>query len=321
MKLSTETEQVSVIRNKKSSFSRRVLKENVELYTIMSPVLIHIFIFCYIPLYGIIIAFQNYYPGNPFLAFDGSVQWVGLKHFTDFIQSPMFPRLMGNTLWLSFLCLVFGFACPIIFALLVNELQNGFYKKFVQTASYMPHFISTVVVAGMVLSFITTDGLVNQILGMFGVPPKAYNAVPEAFPWVYTITNIWKTFGWGSILYLSTIAAVDPGLYETAKIDGANRFQRIIYVTLPFMTNLIMIQLIFSIGGLLSSNTEMILLLYNQATYRTADVIGTYVFRDGLMGGRFSYGTAVNIFVSSINLVLLIIANKISTKVADFGLW
>jgi putative aldouronate transport system permease protein len=185
----------------------------------------------------------------------------------------------------------------------------------------MPHFISSVVVAGMVLSFIDPNGIVNQALGLFGIPPKAYNADPNAFPWIYTITNIWKTFGWSSILFLSTISAIDPELYESAKMDGANRFQRMLYVTLPFMSNLIIIQLIFAIGGLLHSNTEMILLLYNQATYRTADVIGTYVFRDGLMGGRFSYGTAVTMFVSTINLILLIIANKISTKVADFGLW
>jgi len=319
--IEAERLNVSIKRNDRKVYSRRVLKENVELYLIMLPVLIHIFIFSYIPMYGIVIAFQNYYPGSSFIAFDGSVQWVGLKHFRDFVQSPIFPRLFANTIRLSFLNLAFGFACPILFALLVNELREGNFKKFVQTASYMPHFISTVVVAGMVLSFISVDGLVNQILGWFGVPAKAYNADPNAFPWVYTITNIWKSFGWSSILYLSAIASVDPELYETAKIDGANRFQRMLYITLPSMSNLIVIQLIFSIGSLISSNTEMILLLYNPATYKTADVIGTYVYRDGLVGGRFSYGTAVNIFVSCINVILLVIANKISTKIADFGLW
>jgi len=319
-KLAKEKKKTFVAK-KQRKFNKRLLKENMELYIIILPVLIHIFIFSYIPLYGIVIAFQNYYPGSPFIAFDGSVKWVGLKHIRDFVQSPMFPRIFGNTIRLSLMNLLFGFSCPIVFALLVNELRDGKFKKFVQTVSYMPHFISSVVVAGMVLSFINVDGLLNQVLGFFGVPQKAYNADPYAFPWVYTVTNIWKSFGWSSILYLSSIAAIDPGLYESAKIDGANRFDRMLYITLPSMSNLIIIQLIFSIGSIVSANTEMILLLYNPATYKTADVIGTYVYRDGLMGGRFSYGTAVNIFVSCINVILLVIANKISTKVADFGLW
>jgi len=305
----------------KKGYSKRAIKENIELYSLLLPVLIHIFIFSYIPLYGIVIAFQNYYPGRPFLAFDGSVDWVGLKHFKDFIQSPLFPRIFGNTLRLSALNLLFGFSCPIIFALLVNEIKNVRFKKFVQTTSYMPHFISTVVVAGMVYSFIVPEGLVNQLLGLFGIPPKAYNVDPKAFDWIYVITNIWKTFGWSSILYLSSISSIDTQLYESAKIDGANRLQRMFYITLPSMSNIILIQLIFAIGSLLGSNTELILLLYNQATYSRADVIGTYVYRDGLLAGRFSYGTAVNMFVSVVNVILLVIANKFSTKYANFGLW
>ena len=185
----------------------------------------------------------------------------------------------------------------------------------------MHYFISSVVVAGMVLSFLNADGILNQFLALFNVPPKAYNTLPKAFPIFYTVTCIWKSFGWGSILYLSTISSIDPGLYESAKIDGANRLQRCWYVTLPHLSNLIIIQLIFSIGGLLGSNTELILLLYVPATYSTADVIGTYVYRDGLMGGRFSYGTAVGIFTSVINFTLLYITNKISSKVADYGIW
>lgn len=305
---------------KKQKRMRRI-RDNVELYSLIFPVLIHIFIFCYIPMYGILIAFQNYTPGSPILAFDGSVKWVGLKHFVSFVTSPMFPRLFYNTFHLSFLNLAFGFLCPILFALLVNELKDNFFKKFLQTTSYMPYFISSVVVAGMVLSFLNADGILNQFLGLFNVPPKAYNTLPKAFPIFYTVTCIWKSFGWGSILYLSTISSIDPGLYESAKIDGANRLQRCWYVTLPHLSNLIIIQLIFSIGGLLGSNTELILLLYVPATYSTADVIGTYVYRDGLMGGRFSYGTAVGIFTSVINFTLLYITNKISSKVADYGIW
>ena len=305
---------------KKQKRMRRI-RDNVELYSLILPVLIHIFIFCYIPMYGILIAFQNYTPGSPILAFDGSVKWVGLKHFVSFVTSPMFPRLFYNTFHLSFLNLAFGFLCPILFALLVNELKDNFFKKFLQTTSYMPYFISMVVVAGMVLSFLNADGILNQFLALFNVPPKAYITLPKACHILYTVTCIGKSFGWGSILYLSNITSIDPGLYESARLDGANRGQRMWYITLPHLKNLILIQLIFSVGGLLSSSTDLILLLYNPAIYSTSDVIGTYVYRLGIEGGKFSQTTAINLFVTVINFALLFICNKITTRVADYGLW
>ena len=308
-------------KEKRKRRRRKLFRENYELYLLLIPALLHLFVFSYIPLYGIVIAFQEYTPGMQFFALDDSVKWVGLKHFKEFLTSPMAPRLFFNTFWLSFLNLVFAFFIPIFFALLVNELGDNAFKKFVQTASYMPHFISAVVVVGMVLSFISTNGIVNMFLGVFGIPPRAYNVLPSAFPWVYLITNIWKGFGWSSILYLSTIASIDQGLYESAKMDGANRWKRCIYITLPHMAGLISIQFIFAVGSLLNSNTEMILLMYNPAVYSTADVIGTYLYRDGLMGGRFSYGTAVGLFVSLINFTLLFCCNKVSTKLTDWGLW
>ena len=281
------------------------------------PYIILIFFFCYIPMYGVLMAFENY---RPQLGVLGS-EWVGLYHFKDFFTSPHSLNVLRNTVVISVYSLLVGFPFPIILALLLNEVRCQAYKRTVQTISYMPYFISSVVVAGMVLSFLNADGILNQFLALFNVPPKAYNTLPKAFPIFYTVTCIWKSFGWGSILYLSTISSIDPGLYESAKIDGANRLQRCWYVTLPHLSNLIIIQLIFSIGGLLGSNTELILLLYVPATYSTADVIGTYVYRDGLMGGRFSYGTAVGIFTSVINFTLLYITNKISSKVADYGIW
>ena len=293
------------------------LQRNYQAYLMVLPSIVLIFIFAYIPMYGILMAFENY---RPQLGVLGS-KWVGLYHFKDFLTSPHSLNVIRNTLFISVYSLLVGFPCPIILALLLNEVRCQAYKRTVQTISYMPYFISSVVVAGMVLSFLNADGVLNQILAIFNVPPKAYNTLPKAFPIFYTVTCIWKSFGWGSILYLSTISSIDPGLYESAKIDGANRLQRCWYVTLPHLSNLIIIQLIFSIGGLLGSNTELILLLYVPATYSTADVIGTYVYRDGLMGGRFSYGTAVGIFTSMINFTLLFITNKISTKVADYGIW
>ena len=305
---------------KKKRISRSDLIENIKLYLLASPVLIHIFIFCYIPMYGVLIAFQDYHPGDKLCSITQS-HWVGLKHFINFVTDPYFSRLIGNTVWLNILCLVFGFAAPIIFALLLNEITCSWYKKFVQTASYMPHFISSVIVVGMVFTFVNGEGIVNDFLALFGVQRSSLLVEPKAFPAIFVTTSVWKSFGWGSILYLSNITSIDPGLYESARLDGANRGQRMWYITLPHLKNLILIQLIFSVGGLLSSSTDLILLLYNPAIYSTSDVIGTYVYRLGIEGGKFSQTTAINLFVTVINFALLFICNKITTKVADYGLW
>ena len=305
---------------KKKRISRSDLIENIKLYLLASPVLIHIFIFCYIPMYGVLIAFQDYHPGDKLCSLTQS-HWVGLKHFINFVTDPYFSRLIGNTVWLNILCLVFGFAAPIIFALLLNEITCSWYKKFVQTASYMPHFISSVIVVGMVFTFVNGEGIVNDFLALFGVQRSSLLVEPKAFPAIFVTTSVWKSFGWGSILYLSNITSIDPGLYESARLDGANRGQRMWYITLPHLKNLILILLIFSVGGLLSSSTDLILLLYNPAIYSTSDVIGTYVYRLGIEGGKFSQTTAINLFVTVINFALLFICNKITTKVADYGLW
>ena len=310
----------SVARAGKKRISRSDLIENIKLYLLASPVLIHIFIFCYIPMYGVLIAFQDYHPGDKLCSLTQS-HWVGLKHFINFVTDPYFSRLVGNTVWLNILCLVFGFAAPIIFALLLNEITCSWYKKFVQTASYMPHFISSVIVVGMVFTFVNGEGIVNDFLALFGVQRSSLLVEPKAFPAIFVTTSVWKSFGWGSILYLSNITSIDPGLYESARLDGANRGQRMWYITLPHLKNLILIQLIFSVGGLLSSSTDLILLLYNPAIYSTSDVIGTYVYRLGIEGGKFSQTTAINLFVTVINFALLFICNKITTKVADYGLW
>ena len=305
---------------KKKRISRSDLIENIKLYLLASPVLIHIFIFCYIPMYGVLIAFQDYHPGDKLCSLTQS-HWVGLKHFINFVTDPYFSRLIGNTVWLNILCLVFGFAAPIIFALLLNEITCSWYKKVVQTASYMPHFISSVIVVGMVFTFVNGEGIVNDFLALFGVQRSSLLVEPKAFPAIFVTTSVWKSFGWGSILYLSNITSIDPGLYESARLDGANRGQRMWYITLPHLKNLILIQLIFSVGGLLSSSTDLILLLYNPAIYSTSDVIGTYVYRLGIEGGKFSQTTAINLFVTVINFALLFICNKITTRVADYGLW
>lgn len=295
-----------------------ILKENIEVWLMMLPVLIIIFIFSYIPLWGVIIAFQDYQPGSPFFEMES---WVGLKHINKFLKSPFCSRLLTNTLRLSVLQILFAFWVPIIFALFLNEVTHLRFKKVVQTCSYLPYFVSSVVVAGMVISFLDVNGLINNVLAAFGVEPYEYITDPYYFPTIYTLTTIWKDFGFGSILYFSTLSSIDPSLYEAARIDGANHMQQIWHITLPGLIPVIAIKLIMSVGAILSSNTDMILLLYNTSTQKTADVIGTYVYRLGIQGGKFSYTTAVNLFMSLIGFGLTTMANKVSNKLTGSGLW
>lgn len=300
-------------------YGKGVLKENMQIYGMMLPTLLLILIFCYIPMYGLIIAFQDYVPGSAFLG--PEVKWVGLKWFQKFISGHYFSRLIRNTLVLSGLNLLFGFTAPILFALLLDQLRHQKFKKFVQTASYMPYFISTVVVAGMVISFIDVDGLITNLLVHLGMEGKNYHVEPGAFPWVYTITNVWKGFGFASILYCSIISSIDPGLYEAAKLDGANRWQQVWHVTLPGLKAVIAINLITTVGAILATNTELILLLYTPATYDVADVIGTYTYRLGILEGQYSYTTAAGLFTAIIGFGFTFAANKISNKLTGFGLW
>ena len=298
---------------------KRTDGEMLQYYSLLIPVLALIFVFCYIPMYGIVIAFQDYLPGSPFIG--EGVRWVGLKYFERFIGGEYFTRLIRNTLVLSGLNLAFGFSVPILFALLMDQIKTTWLKKTIQTASYMPYFISSVVVAGMVISFIDTDGLVMQLLSVFGVPKQNLRINSGAFPWIYTVTNVWKSFGFGSILYFSTISSIDPGQYEAARIDGANRWMQVWHITLPGLRNIIAINLIMAIGGILNANSELILLMYTPATYDVADVIGTYTYRMGIEGGQYSYTTAAGLFMSLIGFALTFAANKVSNRLTGYGLW
>ena len=298
---------------------KRIDGEMLQYYSLLIPVLALIFVFCYIPMYGIVIAFQDYLPGSPFIG--EGVRWVGLKYFERVIGGEYFTRLIRNTLVLSGLNLAFGFSVPILFALLMDQIKTTWLKKTIQTASYMPYFISSVVVAGMVISFIDTDGLVMQLLSVFGVPKQNLRINSGAFPWIYTVTNVWKSFGFGSILYFSTISSIDPGQYEAARIDGANRWMQVWHITLPGLRNIIAINLIMAIGGILNANSELILLMYTPATYDVADVIGTYTYRMGIEGGQYSYTTAAGLFMSLIGFALTFAANKVSNRLTGYGLW
>ncbi len=304
---------------KSDRLMHRNIKDNIEYYIMLAIPLLLILIFCYFPMVGIIIAFQNYSVGKPLLG--EGVDWVGLEHFKTFISSYYFGRIIRNTLLMNIMCLVFGFWVPIVFALTLNEIRNKKFQKFTQTVSYMPNFISTVVVVGMFLSFIADDGIIPALLGVFGIEVKSLNTSQAGFPWYYTIINIWKSFGWNSILFLASISAIDPGLYESADLDGATRMQKILYITFPSMLPTIMIQLIFAAGGLLGSNSEMILLLYNSAVLETADVIGTYVYRETLIGGMYSYGTAAGLLMSLFSFTLVSIVNRIARKYTEYSIW
>ncbi|MDO4292655.1 MAG: ABC transporter permease subunit [Eubacteriales bacterium] len=295
------------------------VKENIQIYMMMLPALALIAVFCYAPMYGLVIAFQDYVPGNPFLG--EGVKWVGLRWFEKFISGHYFERLIRNTLVLSGLNLVFGFTMPILFALLLDQIRALKFKKIVQTASYMPYFISTVVVAGMVISFVDTDGLVTNLLTVLGMERQNYHVNPTAFPAIYTITNVWKNFGFGSILYCSIISSIDPGLYEAARLDGANRLQQVLHITLPGLQAVIAIQLILTVGALLAANTELILLLYTPATYDVADVVGTYTYRLGILEGQYSYTTAAGLFTAVIGFCFTFAANRISDRMTGYGLW
>lgn len=300
---------------------RRILMENIELWSFVIPAAIFIIIFHYVPLYGILIAFQDYFPGKPFLAFDGSTVWVGLKHIIKFTQSIYFGRIVGNTIRLSLLHLFISFWIPIIFALILNEIKALRFKKFIQTCSYLPYFISTVVVAAMFITFLEPTGILNRLLAVFGAKPKAWLDISTAYPWVYTLIQAWRSFGFSSVLYFSTLSAIDPTLYESARIDGANRWSQMWHITLPGLKSIIMIQFILAIGGILNSNTDLTLLIYSPATYETSDVIGTYVYREGIESAKYSYSTAVSLFLSIIGFTLTTLANKLSNLLTGFGLW
>lgn len=293
------------------------LRRNKGLYLMLLPVVAYYLIFCYYPMYGAQIAFRNF---SPKLGITGS-EWVGFKHFTDFFNSVYFVRLLRNTLMINFMNLLLGFPAPIILALMLNEVRRAKFKKVVQTVSYLPHFISTVVIAGMILQFTATDGFITNILTQFSYPRQNLMMNPSLFKPIYVISDIWQGIGWGSIIYIASISGISADLYESARIDGANRWRQVINITIPSIMPTIVTMLILRIGNMMSLGFEKIFLLYNSSIYETADVISTYVYRKGLVDMNYSFSTAVGLFNSVINLILLVSANKICRKLTDSSLW
>lgn len=297
-------------------------------YLMFLPVALYYIIFAYLPMYGIIIAFQEYQPGMSFFA---GADFVGLKNFRELFNSPMFPKLIRNTLMLNLWELAIGFPAPIILALMLNEVRHNKFKRTVQTISYLPHFIAMVVVIGILKDVLSSEGLFNAIrqyfhVNVYGRPladfkPLLYLNVPAYFRPIYTLSGVWQGVGWGSILYLSTLTSIDPELYEAAEIDGANRFQKMLSITLPGISPTIIIMLIFAVGGLMSTGFEKLILLYQPLTFDVADTLGTYVYRKGLEEARYSFSTAVSLFTTVINFILIITVNRVSKSISETSLW
>lgn len=315
----SEQKQCSLSRKEKAKNLRlkRVI-EYRQLYILLLPAVLYTFIFCYIPMGGIIIAFKNFTPVAGIL---GS-KWVGLEHFERFVQSPMFLDILKNTLTISIYSLVAGFPLPIALALALHYTRNKRFKKTVQTLTYAPHFLSVVIVAGICLSFLSPrTGIINFFIQLFGHEPVFFMAEPKYFKHIYVWSGIWQNCGWNSIIYIAALAGVDQSMHESALIDGATKLKRIWYIDLPSILPTIITLLILNAGSVMSVGYEKVLLLQNSLNQEASEVISTYVYRKGLVSGEYSFSTAVGLFNSVINFILIAIVNLISKKVSEVSLW
>lgn len=298
--------------------TKKRIWRNKELYLIILPTLIYYILFHYKPMYGLIIAFQDYSPRRGIMGSD----WVGLQNFKDFFGGIYFWRLLRNTLEISLTTLVVGFPAPIILALLVNELRSKWFSRITQTITYMPHFVSMVVLCAMIREFVAEDGFITQMLvKFFGYSGKNLLSRASYFTPIYAISNIWQGVGWGSIVYLAALTGIDMELYEAARVDGAGRWKQTIHITIPSIAPTIIVMLIMRMGQIMSVGHEKIILLYNEGIYEKADVISTYVYRMGIINRQYSFSAAVGLFNSVVNFILVIAANQISKKVSETSLW
>lgn len=300
--------------------SRRLAKDfkrNKYIYLMLLPVVVYYLIFHYGPMYGIQIAFKDFSPargmwGSP---------WVGFQHFADFFNGYYFWRVMRNTFLLSLYSMIIAFPSSIVLALLLNEVRSRVFKRTVQSVTYLPHFISMVVVVGMMVDFLSSRGLINQIVEWFGGKPIGFLTEPGWFRTLYIASGVWQGIGWGSIIYLAAIANIDPTLYEASRVDGAGRFRQMLHITLPGIMPTILILFILNMGSLLAVDVDKILLMYNPLIYETSDVIGTYVYRKGILQASYSYSTAVGLFNAVVNFIFLIMTNRLSRRMTETKLW
>ncbi|SEG66991.1 sugar ABC transporter permease [Paenibacillus sp. UNC499MF] len=293
------------------------IRRNKLLYVMLLPVLLYYVVFHYAPMYGAIIAFKDF---SPRLGIWGS-EWVGFAHFENFFTGAYFWRTIKNTVLISLNELVFGFPAPIILALLLNEVRNSIFKRTVQTVTYMPYFISLVVICGIIKDFTASSGVINDIIAFFGGERLTLLLEPEWFRTIYVSSGIWQHIGWGTIIYLAALTGIDQEQYEAAKMDGAGRWKQMLNVTLPGLMPTIIILLILELGRMMNVGFEKIILLYNPSTFDTADVVSSYVYRVGLQEFNYSFSSAVGLFNSAVNFTLLLGSNWISRKLNSTSLW
>lgn len=294
-------------------------KRNYFVYFMVIPVVAYYVIFCYWPMYGLQIGFKDF---NIMAGYAAS-PWADplLKYFLRYFNGLYFWRTIRNTVLLNVYGLLISFPLSIVFALLLNEIRSSLFKRTVQTISYLPYFISMIVICGIINDFCMTDGLINSVIALFGGKKTALLQQSSLFRTIYIASDVWQYLGWNSIIYFAALAGIDQELYQAAVIDGAGRFRQMWHITLPGIQPTIVIMLILSFGSMFSVGAEKVILLYNPATYDTADVISSYVYRDGLQRSAYSYGSAVGMFNSVINVILLVIANQISRKIGETSLW
>jgi putative aldouronate transport system permease protein len=320
-KLKTQTPdgiELTVIRPRKKSVAYKSMTRHWELYLLVLLPIIYLIIFKYIPMAGVQIAFKNF---NVIKGIWGS-PWVGFKHFVTFFESPYFGLVIKNTLGISFYSLLAGFPVPIIFALALNEVRTGFFKKSVQMVTYAPHFISTVIMVSIIILMLSPHvGVVDQLFSFMGVQATNFMGIPEYFKSIYVWSGIWQNLGYSSIIYIAALSSVDPSLYEAARVDGATRWQKIIHIDLPSLIPISVIMLILSLGSIMGVGFEKIFLMQNALNQSTSEVISTYVYKVGLIGANFSFSTAIGLFNSVINLILLVIVNFIARKFSETSLW
>ncbi|MGG1513874.1 ABC transporter permease subunit [Paenibacillus oryzisoli] len=296
---------------------RKDWKRHWAIYLMAIPVIAYYLIFHYGPMYGLQIAFKEYSPAKGIL---GS-PWIGFKHFESFFNGIYFWRLIKNTILLNIYDLVFGFPAAIVLALLLNEIRQARFKRVVQSISYLPHFVSIVVVAGLMVDFLSRSGLVNQIIGIFGIEPIDFLKEAGWFRFLFVSSGIWQGIGWGSIVYLAAISTIDPTLYEAGRMDGANRWKQTLHITIPGIMPTIVILFILQMGNMLTVGSEKVLLLYNPLTYDTADVISTYVYRKGVLEASYGFTAAVGLFNSVISFILIVTANTVVKRISENKLW
>ncbi|MFD2702810.1 ABC transporter permease [Paenibacillus shunpengii] len=308
----------SATTRKKESRLRKRIWKNKWIYVMLLPGILYFMIFKYLPMYGLVISFQDY---KPFKGILGS-EWVGFEHFARLFNEPDFLNILTNTLILFGLNLLFYFPVPIILALMLNEVRNSFFKKTFQTLVYLPHFMSWVIIVSIGYVMLTMDGgIVNELLVFFGFEKINFLLSTEWFRSTYIIQVIWREAGWGTIVYLAAIASVDPQLYEAARMDGANRLRQIWHITLPAIRSVIIILLILKIGDVLELGFEHVYLLLNSMNREVAEIIDTYVYTAAMKQGQFSYSTAIGFFKSFVGLILVMIANKLAKKMGEEGVY